>query len=239
MPVIHLFNKFMSPVGIRGKVASVGLIGIVGMAVVSAILGWALTQAENAAATIDGNRRVSSHLASFNHTISLSRMQFQVFIDSRGKQQIDGVETELSAAVARLDQIDKESNGMIAEADLRTLREMLATIQDSVHQIVPSDRRSGPLSAEQLIASITDYSKRLTELRQSIANDRHASTSPTARLQLAVKIGEILAIVAEAKANPDLLLQIRMSGEVLEAKATAASAGLRARPERVERLGHS
>jgi methyl-accepting chemotaxis protein len=201
-------------VGIGGKITLVSSIGIGGMLVVGLTLLWSMGQLEESSATVEKSQQAGERLSDFNHAMNQARIKFEAFKDAPGKLTIESTEALLDVAAQKALTLQEQSAGIIGDSEMVKLIEMVTTIRDSIRQIIPSDKRSGPESHERLKLTLEDRVSALAELRQDLLKVRDHTSESFAGLLLAAKIGDILSTIAEADTKPDRMLLIKLAGEI-------------------------
>jgi methyl-accepting chemotaxis protein len=210
-------SSIFSSAGIGTRLTLVGSIGVAGMLTIGLMLLWAMSQLERSAATVEKSHRVSERISEFSQAMSQALIKFEVFKDAPSKLTIESTEAVLAIASGKVLKVQDEAAGIIADSDLTKLREMVTTIKDSIRQIIPAGKRSGPDSIERLLLVLQDRVSGLAAIRGELMNARDRSPEAFAGLQLASKIGDLIGIVGEAQTKPDQLLMIKLSGETSEA----------------------
>jgi methyl-accepting chemotaxis protein len=203
---------------IGGKIFAVGSIGVIGMALVGATLFWAMGRLDSTTQSIDKTHRVSSVLVGFNNELNQSRAQFDNFKETRKKAGLEGAESMMELAQGSLRQIEAERLSDTMVDDLSKAKELVQTIRDSIIRVIPRDKRTGPTSLEGLTVTLHKHLDILLEKRRTLSSPSEGP-SALASLQLALKIGDIAAVIAEAEMRPEQLLHLKFGAEIGETES--------------------
>jgi methyl-accepting chemotaxis protein len=206
-------------VGIGGKIAMVGLIGIAGMLVVGLLLQWAVAHLEHTSATVDRTHQIQESISDLNQSMSQTRIKFEALKNSPAKLSIETTEAMHRIAILKMQRLQEEAKGLVSEKDLSKLQEMLATIGSAISQIIPVEKRSGPGSLDYLKLKLEEPVGRLMEIRRSLLKTEARNAEAFAGIQLAGRIADVIGVISEAYIKPDRLLQIKLSGEIADAEA--------------------
>ncbi len=210
-------RSIFSSVGIGAKITLVSSIGIAGMLSVGLTLHWAILNLEETSATVEKSHRVGERISDFTQAMNQARLRFESFKDTPGKLAIESTEAMLDVTADKARKVQSISSGIISDAELKKLLEMVLTIRDSIRQIIPPQKRSGPDSLERLKLTLEDRMISLTETRNILLRTEERTPEAFAALQLASKLGDMLGIIGEAGTKPDRILLIKLSGELAEA----------------------
>jgi methyl-accepting chemotaxis protein len=210
---------------IGSKVFAVGSIGVLGMALVGATLFWALGRLDTTTQSIDKAHRVGAILVGFNNELSQSRAQFDSFKETRKKASLESSESLMELAQGSLRQVEAEQLSSAMTEDITKAKELVQTIRDSIIRVIPHGKRTGPQSLEGMAATLRGHLDILIDKRREFAG---ASDKPWALpgMELAMKISDIAALIAEAEMRPEQIFHLKFGAEVGEAE-TAIDAIMR------------
>jgi methyl-accepting chemotaxis protein len=206
-------------ISIGGKIAIVGLIGLTGMLVVGFMLNWVMSRLEQTSATVDRTHQIQGRISDLNQAMIQTRIKFEVFKVVPSKLLIEATEATHQIAILKMQKLREDAEGVISANELAKLQEMMSTIEGSISQIIPAEKRSGPGSVEHLKLTLEERVNRLGEIRRNLLNTESRSAEAFAGVQLAARIGDVISVISEADTKPDRLLQIKLSGEISDAEA--------------------